>query len=390
MQRTIWFHLIFLLILLAWLDISFIGFIAIIFAGINLWAATGFLLLIFGHGMLWYRTTRYRLFSKATHISWLLMLLGAAVSIGYPVGAGMYRDYLRSISVPAELNYREYPPDREGNSRLAKLDAPATLTLQPPYPQMDGSTALYSIYAAFAQAVYPLKANEYYENYVAVSKTGEAYEALLAGEADVIFVPAPSKAHQAKADEKGVKFKLTPIGKEAFVFFVNAHNPVDNLTVEQIRQIYSGSLKNWQQVGGEDQSIRAFQRPENSGSQTALQKIMGDTPLQAAPRENVAEGMGGIINRVSDYYNFNNALGYSFLFYSIKMTAKKEIKLLKINGIEPNHANIRSGWYPFTNAFYAVTVEGRESENTRKLLEWVQSPQGQELVGKTGYVPYYE
>ena len=339
--------------------------------------------------MLWYRATRYRLFSKATRISWLLMLLGAAVSIGYPVGVEMYRDYLRSISVPAELNEWEYRPGQSEN-RLAKLSAPAALALQPPYPKMDGSTALYPIYAAFAQAVYPLKANEYYEDYVAVSKTGEAYEALLAGEADVIFVPAPSKAHQAKADEKGVKFKLTPIGKEAFVFFVNAHNPVDNLTVEQIRQIYSGSLKNWQQVGGEDQSIRAFQRPENSGSQTALQKIMGDTPLKTAPREDVPAGMGGIINRVSDYYNFNNALGFSFLFYSTKMTDKKGIKLLKINGIEPNHANIRSERYPFTNAFYAVTVEGRESENTRKLLEWVQSPQGQELVGKTGYVPYYE
>lgn len=143
-------------------------------------------------------------------------------------------------------------------------------------------------------------------------------------------------------------------------------------------------------MGGNDQSIRAFQRPENSGSQTALQKIMGDTPLQAAPREDVAEGMGGIISRVSDYYNFNNALGYSFLFYCTEMTAKKEIKLLNINDIAPNHANIRSGKYPFTNEFYAVTIAGRESENTRKLLDWVQSPQGQELVLKTEYVPYYE
>ena len=113
---------------------------------------------------------------------------------------------------------------------------------------MDGSTALYPIYAAFAQAVYPLKADEYYWNYVAVSKTGEAYEALLAGEADVIFVPAPSKAHQAKADEKGVKFKLTPIGKEAFVFFVNVHNPVDNLTVGDLCKIPQNPLNSHQDI----------------------------------------------------------------------------------------------------------------------------------------------
>ena len=72
------------------------------------------------------------------------------------------------------------------------------------------------------------------------------------------------------------------------------------------------------------------------------------------------------------------------------MTAKKEIKLLDIDGITPNHANIRAGSYPFSNDFYAVTVIGRESEDVRKLLEWVQSPQGQELVQKTGYVPFTE
>ena len=68
----------------------------------------------------------------------------------------------------------------------------------------------------------------------------------------------------------------------------------------------------------------------------------------------------------------------------------QEIKLLNIDGIAPNHANIRAGRYPFTNDFYAVTVAGRESDNVRQLLAWVQSPQGQELVQKTGYVPFTE
>ena len=72
------------------------------------------------------------------------------------------------------------------------------------------------------------------------------------------------------------------------------------------------------------------------------------------------------------------------------MTAKKAIKLLNIDGIAPNHANIRAGRYTFTNDFYAVTVAGHESDNVRQLLDWVQSPQGQELVQKTGYVPFTE
>lgn len=61
-----------------------------------------------------------------------------------------------------------------------------------------------------------------------------------------------------------------------------------------------------------------------------------------------------------------------------------------MNAYGDNHANIRAGNYPFTNDFYAVTVIGRENDNVRKLLAWVQSPQGQELVQKTGYIPFTE
>ena len=388
-NRSGWYSFFFILGLLALLTGSFYGAILLLFAGVPMWLALGFPVLIGGYINLWARGYKHPLFGRKTCLAWLAILLGAGVAVLYPFGTVIYREYLYSISVPAEISQWQYHPDST-NNKLATLDAPASLILQPPYPKLDGSTALYPVYAAFAQAIYPLKPGEYYSDHVILSKTGAAYERLLAGQVDIIFVPAPSKAHQAKADAAGITLHLTPIGKEAFVFFVNAKNPVDGLSVAQIRQIYSGEITNWRDVGVRDQRIRAFQRPENSGSQTALQKIMGDTPLQAAPREDVAGDMGGIIDRVSDYYNFSDALGYSFLFYSTQMTAKKAIKLLNIDGITPNHANIRAGRYPFTNDFYAVTVAGRESDNVRQLLAWVQSPQGQELVQKTGYVPFTE
>ena len=388
-NRSGWYSFFFILGLLALLAGGFFGAILLLFAGVPMWVALGFPVLLGGYINLWARGYKHPLFSRKTCLAWLAILPGAGVAVLYPLGTVIYREYLYSISVPAEISQWQYHPDST-NNKLATLDAPASLILQPPYPKLDGSTALYPIYAAFAKATYPLKTGERYANYVQLSKTGEAYERLLAGQVDIIFVPAPSRAHQAKAEKLGITLHLTPIGKEAFVFFVNAQNPVDGLSVAQIRQIYSGEITNWRDVGGRDQRIRAFQRPENSGSQTALQKIMGDTPLQAAPREDVVGDMGGIIDRVSDYYNFSDALGYSFLFYSTQMTAKKAIKLLNIDGIAPNHANIRAGRYTFTNDFYAVTVAGHESDNVRQLLDWVQSPQGQELVQKTGYVPFTE
>lgn len=306
-----------------------------------------------------------------------------------------YVEYHRSIpQVKGEVDLYYYRPFNKDSNRnkLAKLDTPVTFKVSGNIPRIDGATGLYPLYAAIAQATYPKM--DYYPHYapnneeslVRCSKTPQAYENLINGKVDVIFVAGPSDKQFALAKEKGEELKLTPLGKEAFVFFVNAENKVDNLSVEQIRQIYAGQITNWREVGGSGDSIRAFQRPEGSGSQTALQRIMGDTPLMQAPREDVPAGMGGIINRVADYRNYSNGLGYSFLFFATQMVNNKEIKLLNIDGVEPNHENIRSGKYPFAKEFYAVTT-GNESQETQALLEWIRSAQGKELIGKSGFVP---
>lgn len=128
-------------------------------------------------------------------------------------------------------------------------------------------------------------------------------------ETDLIFAAAPSADQLAQAEALGVTLHLTPIGREAFVFFVNSRNPVTGLSVEEIQGIYSGKITNWSQVGGRNQSIRAYQRAENSGSQTALQALMADQPLMEPEQENRISAMDGIIRSVADYRNFSNAIG---------------------------------------------------------------------------------
>ncbi|SMB86522.1 phosphate transport system substrate-binding protein [Pasteurella testudinis DSM 23072] len=295
-------------------------------------------------------------------------------------------EYERSIPTVTEFSTHNYSPFSE-DSKAATLDGASTLQLsRDSLPRLDGSTALYPMYAAFAKATYPKLDIADSMELIAVSKTGQAYERLLAGEVDIIFAPAPSKFHLHKAEQSGLKLNLIPIAKEAFVFFVNSENPIENLTVEQIKQIYSGHITNWRQVGGKSEAIRAFQRPENSGSQTVLQRIMADTPLMDPVREDVNGGMSGIINQVAHYRNFDNALGFSFLLYSTEMVKNNQIKLLSINGILPNQTNIRNKSYPFTHDIYAVTL-GNENQTTLQLIDWIKSSQGKELISKTGYVP---
>ena len=285
-----------------------------------------------------------------------------------------------------EINWYQYRPFREGN-KLVKVEIPAQYAMYPDggYPRLNGAYALYPIYAALAQGMYPeTVAGDY--RYLETDGSDVIYEELLTGKRDLIFALAPSKQQAEAAEKAGVQYELTPFCMDAFVFFVNANNPVDNLTTEQIKGIYSGKITNWKEVGAPfDTKIIPFQRNEGSGSQTTLQKLMGDTPIMPPLKEDRLGGMGDIINDTANYRNYNAALGFSFRYYSTEMLRNNQIKLLSVDGVAPTVENIRNGSYPHVATVYMVTARPR-SNNTRKIVDFMLSPAGQKLVEDTGYV----
>ncbi len=223
---------------------------------------------------------------------------------------------------------------------------------------------------------------------ISCTTTSYAYRKIVDGNADIIFAAGPSKEQEAYAVEKGVELVYTPIGREAFVFFVHPDNPVDGLTLDQIRSVYSGETTRWDQLGVKGLgSIRAYQRSEGSGSQTAMERfVMRDTPLMPAEKEMMQDDMGGMVEQVSDYRNHKNAIGYSFRFYCTALMKNFNVKLLTINCIAPTVENIENETYPLSSEFYAVT-RSDAGKNTLALLSWIRGPQGQELIEKTGYTP---
>jgi phosphate transport system substrate-binding protein len=291
------------------------------------------------------------------------------------------------VKVVQDVNLYDYIPFKEG-SKIVSLNGDSYFKLFENLPKLDGATALYPVYAAFVQAVYPSAEYNLYGPTATVrcTQTPQAYNNLINGVADIIFCAEPSKEQIANAAEKGFQFNMTPIGKDAFVFFTNKNNPLNNITSLQIREIYSGNITNWDDIGGEDDIIIPYQRPKNSGSQTILESIMGDRLIMEPLKENVIGGMGGIIEQVAVYRNYPNAIGFSFLFFSTEMVKNNEIKLLSIDDITPTKATLQKNDYPFGGTFYAITV-GNESENTKKFIEWILSEQGQYLIELTGYVP---
>ena len=274
------------------------------------------------------------------------------------------------------------------NEKVARLEEASSLGLQEEFPVLDGSLALYPLYSAFAEAVYA--PNGQAKASVVFTDTIEAFEGLIDGERDIIFSAYASENQLKSAKDAGADLVFTPIGKEAFVFLTGKNNPVDSLTVQQIKNVYSGKTATWRTLGwAEGGNIIAFQRPEGSGSQTGLQRIMGNLPIQAPqplPDRSLI-GTNSLMQQISvEWKGVQPALGYSYRYYATSMLPNPQSKLLKINGVAPTVDNIKDGSYPFTVQFYAVT-NGNPTGNTKALIDWILSPQGQELIEKTGYTP---
>ena len=329
-----------------------------------------------------YFTIRFFALKKQKKIIYRVLGVTIALSLIYTI-PGLY-EKTRATVQDGYLDTYAYAPFSK-TSKVVSLSEPSTYKIEDNLPIIDGATALYPVYSGFAKAVYPEKEYDQYDSEVMSNRTDGAYDKLIDGEVDMIFALAPSESQLSRAENQGRELKLTPIGKEAFVFFVNTKNPVKNLTTDEVKGIYSGEITNWKEVGGKDKSIRAFQRPEDSGSQTALQQFMGEVPIMDPPVEDIASLMGTILDQVSDYKNYNNAMGYTFRYYSTEMTKNKRIRLLALNDVEPTIETIRSGTYPITGEFYAITA-GSENPHIDEFIEWILSEQGQEIIEKTGYV----
>ena len=323
---------------------------------------------------------------RRTHIC-VAVIVAAFAGI---VGSYVYR-YItvdRYAELSDDIDWYRYQPFKE-NSRVVKVYPESRYRIERDLPSIDCAYALYPIGAGVVQNLYnKMEYRQATGRLVDANGSDTIYSKLLNRKVDLILALRPSRRQQERAEMRGVTYEITPIGREAFVFFVHHRNPVDNLTSEQIRQIYSGKLTRWSEAGaaGNNSVIKPFQRNEGSGSQTMLQRIMGDTPIMPPLKEDRLGSMGGIINDVASYRNREEALGFSFRFFASEMFRNGEIKLLAIDGVPPTRENIRNSTYPFIAEICVVTV-GERSENTRKVVEFLLSPAGQELIDKVGYVP---
>jgi len=212
----------------------------------------------------------------------------------------------------------------------------------------------------------------------------ESYQTMeLEHPVDIIFATYPSDEETALAEQYGEPLVIEPICADAFVFIVNKSNPVDSLTLEQVRGIYSGEITNWNEVGGNDEPIMAYQREPNSGSQSGMEQlVMKGKPMMEAPTVLLVLSMEGLIETVAEYDNGAASIGYSYKYYVEILYKNDNIKILNIDGYAPSDtAN-----YPLTVNYYGVIRENDGPAGTgRKFLDWILSEEGQECIAQAGY-----
>ncbi len=289
-----------------------------------------------------------------------------------------------TVNTTPNINVQEYLPFQE-DSKIVKLDHPASLQLTGDLPTIDGAAAVFPVYSAFVHATYPDHIQLLWNGAFRYTNTVNGYYQLAEKEIEMFFGAYPSEEQIQNAAAHGTTFEYTQIGSEAFVFFVHKDNPIDSLTSEQIRGIYSGEITNWKDVGGKNEKISAYQRNQGSGSQSMLIRFMGDTPIMDPPSELVNDLMSGIIERVSDYRSKQGSIGFSFRYYVEGIIQNPDIKILRIDDVAPTVETIKNGTYPITTPLYAVTYAGNKNENVKLFLDWILSEEGQEIIERTGY-----
>lgn len=255
------------------------------------------------------------------------------------------------------------------------------------YPRVDASLAIHPLVDSIASNFLGIPEDELEFEYTK-TRTSDVYKNLVDGNVDVIFAAEPSQADLDYAKSKGVELEVKPVTSSAFVFIVNSENPVEELTLEEIVKIYKGEITNWKEVGGEDEEIIPYQRPNGSGSQTAMiSLVMKDANLMSAPKMQIEAEMGGLIDAVAEYDNSKAAIGYSYFYYVNTMYKRDTIKMVAVDGVEPSIETIKNGEYPIYTNGYIVSKKGDEIAN--KWIENVTSARGSKIIEDAGYVPMY-
>lgn len=214
--------------------------------------------------------------------------------------------------------------------------------------------------------------------------SGVGISALINGTTDICNSSRPMKSSERdklkqRYNSLGVEIK---IAKDGLSVYLSEQNKVNDLSIDQLKQIYTGKITNWKQVGGNDAKIIVYGRENSSGTYVYFKdNVLGGADF--TPSMQSLPGTAAVVNAVS---KDKNAIGFGGAAYAkgIKFAAVKKDD--KSTGYLPTSENIKSGSYPITRFLYMYT-RSRPTGEIKNFIDWVLSSEGQAIVSKVGYFP---
>jgi phosphate transport system substrate-binding protein len=251
---------------------------------------------------------------------------------------------------------------------------------------LDGSTTVGPIAKAFAE--YYMENNPGVNVTVSESGSGNGAKGLINSTCDIGNMSRFMKENEfAAAVAAGAYPVAHVVAMDGLPVLVHPSNPVSNLTVAQIRGIYSGKISNWKAVGGPDMDIVVISRDTNSGTyETFLTMVMTHRVDGQKVEEEItanAEYVGSNGQMRARVQNTRSAIGYAGLGF-----VDRTVKALTVDGIEANPATVRSGKYPIARPLYMFTNGyPKLGSHVHGFVTIHLTPKGQEIVESIGFVP---
>lgn len=177
-----------------------------------------------------------------------------------------------------------------------------------------------------------------------------------------------------KPEEKQAGLKEIEIAYDGIALITNKNNPVKDLTLAQIKDIYTGKITNWKDVGGKDAPIVVVSREDGSGTRDAFQEIVGFKAEELTVNSQISDGSGNIKSLVEGN---ENAIGYISFSY-----VDDTVSALKVDGVEATPENVLNKSYKVSRPFLAVYKEDVLTETGKSFIDFILSEEGQDIVAK--------
>ena len=211
--------------------------------------------------------------------------------------------------------------------------------------------------------------------------TGYGVAAMLGGLSDIAAASRVLTTNEMElAKSRNISCNDYVIGSYSVAVIVNAGNSVGNLTRDQARDIFTGVIQNWKEVGGTDGPIHLYIRDPISGTHLGFRELaMENKPYGASMK--TFPNYAAIVQEVG---GDANGIGYC----SIELSTKSNIKVVSIGGIAPTAATVNQGQYPYARVLHLFTDKEKEPPAAHEFIQFVQSSSGQKLLDQMGFIPH--